>query len=56
MSFVEFLTMGKHGAYVWPAFGIAAIVLIWNVVAARRLHARARAEALRRAQSAEGRP
>ena len=54
MNLEEFLAMGKYGAYVWPAFGIAAVVLIWNVVAARRSHASARREALRRAQAAEG--
>ena len=25
-----FLQMGKHGAYVWPAFGACALVLAWE--------------------------
>ncbi|MCC5794798.1 MAG: heme exporter protein CcmD [Chromatiales bacterium] len=32
----EFLAMGGHGPYVWAAFGISAVVLAANVVAARR--------------------
>jgi heme exporter protein CcmD len=44
----EILDMGRYGAFVWPCFALAAIVLAWNVVAARRLHAAARLQALRR--------
>ncbi len=50
----EFLAMGGYGTYVWPCFALAAVVLTWNVVAARRLHAAARELALRRA-AARGR-
>ena len=32
-SFEAFLAMGKHGAYVWSAYGIAAIVLSVNLIA-----------------------
>lgn len=32
-SFSEFLAMGGHGLYVWSAYGIAAVVLIGNIVA-----------------------
>jgi heme exporter protein CcmD len=45
----EILDMGRYGAYVWPCFALTAIVLGWNIVAARRLHAAARQHALRRA-------
>jgi heme exporter protein CcmD len=45
----DFLDMGRYGAYVWPCFALGAIVLAWNVVAARRLHAAARHKALQRA-------
>jgi len=45
----DVLDMGRYGAFVWPCFALAAIVLAWNVVAARRLHAAARQQALRRA-------
>jgi heme exporter protein D len=31
----EFLAMGGYAKYVWPAFGITAIVLIINLLAAR---------------------
>ena len=44
----EILDMGRYGAFVWPCFALATIVLAWNVVAARRLHAAARQQALRR--------
>jgi heme exporter protein CcmD len=42
----EFLHMGGYAAYVWPCFALAGVVLAWNAVAARRLHAAARARAL----------
>ncbi len=31
-SFDEFLAMGGYGIYVWPAYGIAFVVLLLNVV------------------------
>lgn len=31
-SFDEFLAMGGYGVYVWPAYGIAFVVLLLNVV------------------------
>ena len=51
----HFLAMGGYGAYVWPCFALAAAVLAWNVLAARRLHARAREHALRGAAGRGGR-
>ena len=45
----EFLDMGRYGAYVWPCIALAVAVLAWNLLAARRLHARMRDQALRRA-------
>jgi len=50
----EFLAMGGYAAYVWPSLGITLFALIWNVIAARRLHARARRQALERAGAAGG--
>ena len=50
----EFLQMGGYGAYVWPCFVLAGVVLAWNVVAARRLHAAARERALKRAGAGQG--
>jgi heme exporter protein D len=35
---MEFLLMGKYGAYVWSSFGITAVVLIICVLQARRRH------------------
>lgn len=46
---IDILDMGRYGAYVWPCFALGAIVLAWNIVAARRLHAAARQKALQRA-------
>lgn len=31
-SFADFLAMGKHGFYVWLAYGLAALVVLWNVL------------------------
>jgi heme exporter protein D len=31
MSLQEFLYMGGYGLYVWSAYGLCAIVLIFNV-------------------------
>lgn len=31
-SLAEFLAMGKHGFYVWLAYGLAALVVLWNVL------------------------
>jgi heme exporter protein D len=35
-SLGEFLAMGGHGPYVWSAYGVAALVLVWLVVAPLR--------------------
>lgn len=32
----EFLAMGGYAAYVWTCFGITALVIVANLVAARR--------------------
>jgi heme exporter protein D len=39
------LALGGYGAYVWPAYGFAAIVLIGLFVAARRRLERAERDA-----------
>jgi heme exporter protein D len=31
-SLQEFLSMGGYGAYVWPSYGLAALVVIVNIV------------------------
>jgi heme exporter protein D len=48
MSLAEYLAMGGYAVYVWPSFGLTLAVLIHNVLAARRYHAAAREQALRR--------
>jgi heme exporter protein D len=53
-SLHEFLTMGGYAVYVWPAYGIVAVVMVANVVTARRRHRRA-LEALQRRVELNGR-
>ena len=44
LSFSEFLAMGGYAAYVWPAFGVAALIMVVLLVASgRSLRARERA-------------
>ena len=52
----DFLAMGGYARYVWPAYGLAALVVGWNVWSALRLHALAREQAKRRAAVAATRP
>ena len=49
MRLAEFIAMGGYAAFVWPAYTVALVVLIGNVIAARGSHRRALAEARRRA-------
>ena len=51
-----FFAMGGYAAFVWPSFGLAAFVLVWNVAAARRLHSGAKDRVLRRTGAGQGRP
>jgi heme exporter protein D len=51
-SLGDFLAMGGHAAFIWPAFAIALIALCglallsrWGLTAAERDHAQARREA-----------
>ncbi|MDB6090139.1 MAG: hypothetical protein JWN85_2923 [Gammaproteobacteria bacterium] len=44
----EFLDMGGYAAYVWPSYGLTLVVVVLNIVWARRLLARSREEARRR--------
>jgi heme exporter protein D len=32
----EFLAMGGYAQFVWSAFGITAVVIVFNIVSARR--------------------
>jgi len=31
-SLADFLAMGRHGAYVWSAYGLCLALLAWNAV------------------------
>jgi len=45
----EFFAMGGYAPYVWSSFGLTAVVLIVNVVAARRRLKKSLQDAGRRA-------
>jgi heme exporter protein D len=47
-SMAQFLAMGKYAAYVWPSYGVTFLVLVLNVIWARRLLKQAQLEARRR--------
>ena len=47
----EFFNMGGYAAYVWSAFGITMLVLVLNVILARRHHRNAATHARRRQRS-----
>ena len=53
-SWNEFLTMGGYAAYVWPAYGIAALVVVFNAISPVRRLKRRVADLKRR--HAGGRP
>jgi heme exporter protein D len=36
MNWSEFFAMGGYGLYVWSSYGMAALVLVFNVLAACR--------------------
>ncbi len=40
----EFLAMGGHAAFVWPAYGVAAVVMVGLVVTSLRTARAAEAE------------
>ena len=44
----QFFAMGGYAAYVWPSYGLTLVVIVLNVVWARRLLAKSREEARRR--------
>jgi heme exporter protein CcmD len=51
----DFFDMGGYAVYVWPSYALTLIVVVLNIVWARRLLARSRKEARRRvAMSTEG--
>ena len=54
MTLGEILAMGGYAAYVWSAYGLTLVVLIGNILLARRRHAAARLDLARRSQAREG--
>ena len=36
MNLNEFLAMGGYGLYVWSSYAAAALVLVFNILSARR--------------------
>ena len=44
----EFLNMGGYAAYVWPSYGLTLVVIVLNIVWARRLLAKSCEDARRR--------
>lgn len=50
-SFSDFLAMGKHGVFVWSAYGVCLIVLAVNIASpllARKRYLQQQARRLRR--------
>ncbi|KGS11265.1 MULTISPECIES: heme exporter protein CcmD [Pseudomonas syringae group] len=50
-SFSDFLAMGRHGLFVWSAYGLCALVLLINVllpVLARQRYLKQQAHRLKR--------
>ncbi|WP_439850887.1 heme exporter protein CcmD [Pseudomonas syringae] len=50
-SFSDFLAMGRHGLFVWSAYGVCMWVLLLNValpVLARRRYLKQQAQRLKR--------
>ena len=43
-----FFDMGGYAAFVWPSYAVTLVVVVLNIVWARRALARSRAEARRR--------
>ena len=52
MDLQSFLNMGGYAQYVWPAYGLTALVLVWNWWAARRSEIEAQTAAKRRSELA----
>jgi heme exporter protein CcmD len=52
MDLQRFIHMGGYAQFVWPAYGLTAVVLLWNWWAARRSEAQAQVDARRRSELA----
>jgi len=51
MNLQEFLSMGGYASYVWTAYGLTALVLVWNWWAARRSETEQQLSAQRRSSA-----
>ena len=51
-SLNEFLSMGGYGAYVWPAYGLATLVVLVNIVLPLRRLRKLKADIRRRGGAA----
>jgi heme exporter protein D len=52
-SLHEFLSMDGYGAYVWPAYALAAVVIIINIVLPLKRLRQLKADIRRRAGGAQ---
>lgn len=53
---IAFFSMGGYAAFVWPSYALTLIIVVLNIVGARRALARARCEAVRRIAGRAGTP
>lgn len=54
-SFADFLAMGRHAPYVWSAWGLTFVIVLWNIIQPLRQRRRLlqeQAAQLRREQGA----
>ena len=51
MDLKEFLSMGGYAGFVWSAYGLTTLVLVWNWWAARRCESQEQASANRRSSA-----
>lgn len=49
-TFADFIQMGRHGAYVWSAYGISAALIVVNLWLALRSQRQAREQVQRQAR------
>jgi len=50
MDLQKFFAMGGYAGFVWSAYGLTALVLVWNTWAAYRSETEARTSAQRRTE------
>ncbi len=54
MSLGQFLRMGGYAVFVWPSYALAALVILINIVSARRVLREGQRAAKRRFESGHG--